>query len=142
MSYSYHRQFEVDLDAISPGDVLMWWYDKWKKNKYHIFLTWEGDHIFLNTPKERRYPNDMAIHSDDLPFLKPTEVGWSAACCGLIMPMSQQAGLRGLNAKHVGNVDMRTLDRLLSHVENLKSTEAKVIDRISETRRALSGNSV
>lgn len=139
MSYSFSRKsFARDLDA-GPGDVFAWSCPPpIGKRKYHLCISYDYDFVFLNTPKDRRYPSDFHIAASNMRFLKPTETRFSSVSCVELQAIGTQARFHARCPEHLGNLATDVLFDLTRHICNLRTTvpeDAERLEEVVETMR-------
>lgn len=122
------------IDVPAPGDVFLWHSDIPDKEKFHLCLSHEFDFVFLNTPKDVRFRSDFEINADDIHFLKPTKVGFSAVSCRDPQQVGDLATFHSRSPEFFGKIALTTLVDLLDHVIALDTVELRVIARLEDVR--------
>jgi hypothetical protein len=103
------------MSRFLVGDVIRFHSDEAGKVKYHLCISLDGAYLFLNSPKAITYPGDFLVPCSELPFLAPTEEGYTIISCSLVMKKSD-VELITAGAKKLGCVPADVLRDLAEFV--------------------------
>lgn len=111
---------------FSPGDIVLFHSEEAAKAKYHLCVNQNGSFLFINSPKAKSYPADFSVPSTEIDCLEATSEGYSIVSC-THLTVVDDAVLRRLRAKKIGDMPNRVLLRLIAFVEKtpVLSTEEK-----------------
>ena len=99
-----------------PGDIIGFYSDDAGKHKYHICVSYDGDFLFLNTPRKRRKGN-LYVPCSRVPGIEPTDCGESEISCTLVIRKTDSE-LRSSKSKWRGESKADLLQEIFDFVED------------------------
>ncbi|MDR7232833.1 hypothetical protein J2X45_003943 [Caulobacter sp. BE264] len=102
---------------FKPGDVVLVFSEPANKKKYHLCISLNGCYLYVNSPKAKSYPGDVAFPCADFAFLDPTDSGVSIVSCNVVVAIDD-AQMKAGNAILKGTVSNAVLRTLVKEIED------------------------